>query len=101
KLYLQKDALDKLREVDALLRAETDHIPQIWQMPVVSLPLFNENGQAFVMRPVCSTDAMTASVYEMDFKEFRRLSKLIQKIDGVGNLLYDVTTKPPGTIEWE
>ena len=53
------------------------------------------------MRPVCSTDAMTASVYEMDFKEFQRLSDLISKIDGVGNLLYDVTTKPPGTIEWE
>ena len=53
------------------------------------------------MRPVCSTDAMTASVYEMDFAEFKRLSNLILKIEGVGNLLYDVTTKPPGTIEWE
>ncbi|MCD6177339.1 MAG: glutamine-hydrolyzing GMP synthase, partial [Candidatus Cloacimonetes bacterium] len=101
KLFLQKEVLDKLRKVDEILRIETDHIPEIWQMPVVSLPLFNKTGQAFVMRPVCSTDAMTASVYEMDFKEFRRLSKLIQKIDGVGNLLYDVTTKPPGTIEWE
>jgi len=54
-----------------------------------------------LMRPVCSTDAMTASVYEMDFAEFKRLSNLILKIEGVGNLLYDVTTKPPGTIEWE
>ena len=70
-------------------------------MPVVSLPLFNNTGQTFVMRPVCSTDAMTASVYEMEFAEFERLSELIQEIDGVGNLLYDVTTKPPGTIEWE
>ena len=70
KLYLQKDVLDKLREVDAILREETDHIPEIWQMPVVALPLFNKVGQAFVMRPVCSTDAMTASVYKMDFTEF-------------------------------
>lgn len=101
KLFLQKDVLDKLREVDAILREETDHIPEIWQMPVVSLPLFNITGQAFVMRPVCSTDAMTASVYEMDFKEFQRLSDLIRKINVVGNLLYDITTKPPGTIEWE
>ena len=53
------------------------------------------------MRPVCSTDAMTASVYEMDFEEFERLSKLIRTIDDSGNLLYDITTKPPGTIEWE
>jgi len=101
KLFLEKTVMNKLREVDAVLRNETDHIPEIWQMPVVSLPLFNETGQTFVMRPVCSSDAMTASVYEMDFVEIKRLSKLIQKIDRVGNLLYDITTKPPGTIEWE
>jgi len=53
------------------------------------------------MRPVCTSDALTASVFEMEFIEIKRLSKLIQKIDRVGNLSYDVTTKPPGTIEWE
>ena len=53
------------------------------------------------MRPVCSTDAMTASVYEMDYEEFQRLSDLISKIDDAGNLLYDIITKTPGTIEWE
>ncbi len=53
------------------------------------------------MRSVCSTDAMTASVYEMDFKKIQRFSNLIRKINGVGNLLFDITTKPPGTIEWE
>ncbi|MDP8202641.1 MAG: glutamine-hydrolyzing GMP synthase [Candidatus Tenebribacter burtonii] len=101
KLFLEKTVMNKLREVDAVLRNETDHIPEIWQMPVVALPLFQDDKQAFVMRPVCSSDAMTASVYEIDFKEFQRLSELIQKIDRVGNLLYDITTKPPGTIEWE
>lgn len=101
KLYLKKTIIDKLREIDAVLRQETDHIPEIWQMPVVALPLFQNGKQAFVMRPVCSTDAMTASVYLMDFKEFHKLSQLIQNIKGVGSLLYDVTTKPPGTIEWE
>lgn len=100
-LYLEKQVMDKLREVDAILRQETDQIPEIWQMPVVALPLFQNDKQAFVMRPVCSMDAMTASVYEMEFAEFQRLSELIRKIDGVGCLLYDVTTKPPGTIEWE
>ncbi|KQC05481.1 MAG: hypothetical protein APR54_08250 [Candidatus Cloacimonas sp. SDB] len=101
KLFLEKPVIDKLREVDAVLRHETDHIPEIWQMPVVALPLFNQDGQAFVMRPVSSTDAMTASVYEMDFAEFYTLSALVKKIDGAGNLLYDITSKPPGTIEWE
>jgi len=101
KLFLKKDVVDKLREVDAVLRENTDHIPEIWQMPVVTLPLFQNNEQAFVMRPVCSTDAMTASVYEMEYAEIKRLSEIIQNIYGVGYLLYDVTTKPPGTIEWE
>ena len=102
KLFLEKQNLDELRNVDAILRKRTDEITDIWQMPVVQLPLRNaDNRLCYVMRPVCSTDAMTASVYEMDFKEFQRLSNLIQKINGAGNLLYDVTTKPPGTIEWE
>lgn len=100
-LFLEKSVLHKLREVDAVLRKETDHIPEIWQMPIVALPLFQNTKQTFVMRPVCSTDAMTASVYEMNFAEFKRLSELVEKIDGVGTLLYDITTKPPGTIEWE
>jgi GMP synthase (glutamine-hydrolysing) len=101
KLFLEKPVMDKLREVDAVLREATDEIAEIWQMPVVALPLFQNVNQAFVMRPVCSTDAMTASVYEMDFAEFQRISEMIRKIDGVGSLLYDITTKPPGTIEWE
>ncbi len=63
--------MNKLREVDAVLRNETDHIPEIWQMPVVALPLFQDDKQAFVMRPVCSSDAMTASVYEMISKNFK------------------------------
>lgn len=101
KLFLEKPVMDKLREVDAILRQETDHLSEIWQMPVVALPLFQNGMQVFVMRPVCSTDAMTASVYEMNFAEFARLSEMITKIPGAGILFYDVTTKPPGTIEWE
>ncbi|MCF7858694.1 MAG: glutamine-hydrolyzing GMP synthase [Candidatus Cloacimonetes bacterium] len=100
-LFLEIEVIDKLREVDALIRQETDHIAEIWQMPVVALPLFEAGKQAYVMRPVCSTDAMTASVFELDFAEIKRLDKIIQKIKGVGSLLYDITTKPPGTIEWE
>ncbi len=102
KLFLEKHNLDELRNVDAVLRKRTDDIKEIWQMPVVQLPLRNtDNKLCYVMRPVCSFDAMSASVYEMDFTEFLRLSNLIRNIDDAGNLLYDITTKPPGTIEWE
>ncbi|MFC1887429.1 glutamine-hydrolyzing GMP synthase [Candidatus Cloacimonadota bacterium] len=99
--FLTRNVLDKLREVDHILRQETDHVEKIWQMPVVALPLWQQNRQAFVIRPVCSTDAMTASVYEIDPQEFLRLNDMTEKLSGVGPLLLDITTKPPGTIEWE
>jgi GMP synthase (glutamine-hydrolysing) len=99
--YLTKEVLDKLRKVDHILRKETDRIGEIWQMPVVALPLWQKGKQVFIMRPVRSTDAMTASVYEMALQEIVRLSDLISQVEAVGPLLLDITTKPPGTIEWE
>jgi GMP synthase (glutamine-hydrolysing) len=100
-LYLTKSVLDKLRKVDQILRRETDHIPQIWQMPVVALPLWQAGKQAYIIRPVCSTDAMTASVFELSLSELHKLQALVDEIESAGPLLLDITTKPPGTIEWE
>jgi len=100
-LYLVKPVLDKLREVDQVLRARTDGLSKIWQMPVVALPLFENDDQIFIMRPVCSTDAMTASVYEMDLDLMQALNEEVKNISGAGAVFYDLTTKPPGTIEWE
>ena len=102
KLYLEKQNLDELREVDAILRSRTDNIKKIWQMPVVQLPLRNtHNKLCYVMRPICSLDAMSASVYEMDFNFLKDIISEIQEIENVGDIFYDITTKPPGTIEWE
>jgi GMP synthase (glutamine-hydrolysing) len=102
KLFLEKQNLDELMKVDAILRKRTDDITDIWQMPVVQLPLRNTNDRlCYVMRPVCSQDAMSASVYEMDFDYLKEIISEVQKIENVGNIFYDITTKPPGTIEWE
>jgi GMP synthase (glutamine-hydrolysing) len=102
KLFLEKQNLDELRNVDALLRKRTDDIKDIWQMPVVQLPLRNaDNKLCYVMRPVCSMDAMSASVYEMDFGNLKEIISGVQKNENVGDIFYDITTKPPGTIEWE
>jgi len=102
KLFLEKHNLDELRNADVILRKRTDDIKEIWQMPVVQLPLRNtDNKLCYVMRPVCSTDAMTASVYEMDFNYLKNIISEIQKITNIGYVFYDITTKPPGTIEWE
>ncbi len=102
KLYLEKQNLDELRKVDAILRKRTDDIKDIWQMPVVQLPLRNaESKLCYVMRPVCSMDAMSASVYEMDFDYLNEIISEVQKKENIGDIFYDITTKPPGTIEWE
>ena len=102
KHYLTKEACNDLRKVDHLLMTRTAHLKDIWQMPVVQLPMFDANGdQVYLMRPVTSLDAMTANFFQMDFKLLNDLIKEAQKINKVANILYDITSKPPGTIEWE
>jgi GMP synthase (glutamine-hydrolysing) len=92
----------KLQEVDLLVRTRTAQFQEIWQVPVVSLPLVDESGnRVFLQRPVCSRDAMTASPFQMDFAFIRQLEEEATGIPGVAGLWYDVTDKPPGTIEWE
>ena len=91
-----------LQEVDAIVHERTVGIADIWQLPVVSLPLYDAEGkQAFVIRPVCSQDAMTADVYEMDIALLESIVAEIQEKTGAGHVFYDLTTKPPATIEWE
>ena len=100
--FVERAGLDRLREVDARLQRRLAGIPEIWQAPVIALPLFDATGdQAFVLRPVCSRDAMTADVYPIDFGLLAELARETRAVPGAGALFYDVTTKPPGTIEWE
>jgi GMP synthase (glutamine-hydrolysing) len=75
----------------------------IWQFPTVMIPVCSngKNEESIVLRPVCSTEAMTANFYRMDFDLLAELSKELEAIDGVGAVFYDITNKPPGTIEWE
>ncbi|MCF7919211.1 MAG: glutamine-hydrolyzing GMP synthase [Candidatus Cloacimonetes bacterium] len=100
--YLTKEACNNLRRVDFLLMNDTAHIKEIWQMPVVQLPLFDLDGdQVYLMRPVTSLDAMTANFYEMDFDLLNNLIAKTKQLSGIANVLYDITSKPPATIEWE
>jgi GMP synthase (glutamine-hydrolysing) len=97
-----KARLDLLRTVDAMVRELTEDIEEIWQAPVVSLPLYDVQGDPiFVARPVCSLDAMTADVFEMPWELFHEMTEAAAAIPGAACLLYDLTSKPPGTIEWE
>jgi GMP synthase (glutamine-hydrolysing) len=102
KSHITNKRIELLQCVDDIVQKMTGDIKEIWQLPVISLPLYDAAGnECFILRPICSTDAMTADVYEMDLQLLKRIIKEIRTIPGTGNIFYDVTTKPPGTIEWE
>jgi GMP synthase (glutamine-hydrolysing) len=98
-----RERLDFLREADALCTAalkNNDLYAAVWQMPVVLLPLSKGGRPVLVLRPVSSSEAMTARFAELPFAVLDALWKELAAL-GAGALLYDVTHKPPGTIEWE
>ena len=75
---------------------------KIWQFPTILLPLkANSAGETIVLRPVESKEAMTAKFYPMEESILREIAEKILAVEGIGAVLYDVTHKPPGTIEWE
>ena len=99
-----REGLDVLREADARVRdilAEYDTQKRIWQCPVVMLPLKRHGESAIAIRPVESHDGMTAQYSRLPWPVIERITSAVLQVPGVGALLYDVTNKPPATIEWE
>jgi GMP synthase (glutamine-hydrolysing) len=103
--YCTKDRLDKLRAIDKIANnaiIASGEYEKIWQMPVVLLPLVNSKGnETIVLRPINSSDAMTAKVYDLPLSVFEEIVKKSREIEGIGDIFVDITPKPPGTIEWE
>lgn len=105
-----KDRLDLLREADAIVQEtieKHDLLRKIWQFPVVLLPLAittpsgTKPGESIVLRPVSSQEAMTANFTQIDWSIVREMTDKILALPGVSTVFYDITNKPPGTIEWE
>ena len=99
-----REGLDVLREADARVRdilAEYDTQKRIWQCPVVMLPLKRHGESTIAIRPVESHDGMTAQYSRLPWPVIERITSAVLQVPGVGALLYDVTNKPPATIEWE
>lgn len=99
-----REGLDVLREADARVRdilAEYDTQKRIWQCPVVMLPLKRKGESAIAIRPVESHDGMTAQYSKLPWPVIERITGAVLEVPGIGALLYDVTNKPPATIEWE
>jgi len=109
-----RDRLDILREADAIAREELTDAGldrDIWQMPVVLLADVRSvgvqgdgrtYGHPVVLRPVTSEDAMTADWARLPFDLLERIStRITNEVREINRVVLDVTSKPPGTIEWE
>jgi GMP synthase (glutamine-hydrolysing) len=102
---ITKRRLDLLREADAIVRdfcAQTGFEAQVWQFPVVLLPVgTEEHRESVVLRPIQSVDGMTADAVLMQPEPLNRLAKPLLGLPGIAAVFYDLTHKPPATIEWE
>jgi GMP synthase (glutamine-hydrolysing) len=102
---LTPERLERLRRADAVVRRqshESGFDKQVWQFPIVLIPLGTDASKdSVVLRPVHSVDGMTAQSVTMPDDLLERVSRELLSIDGVCGIFYDLTNKPPATIEWE
>jgi len=110
---ITKERLDTLRDVDAIFIEEitkANLYGEIWQALACLLPVksVGVQGDERTYREVCSLravtsdDAMTADWYRMPPEVLQNAaSRICNEVAGVNRVLYDITSKPPGTIEWE
>lgn len=109
-----RERLDILREADAIAREELTRAGldrDIWQFPVVLLADVRSvgvqgdgrtYGHPIVLRPVTSEDAMTADWARLPYDVLERIStRITNEVREVNRVTVDITSKPPGTIEWE
>ncbi|MBA8816718.1 GMP synthase (glutamine-hydrolyzing) [Microbacterium halimionae] len=108
------DRLEILRDADAIARAELSAAGldnEIWQCPVVLLADVRSvgvqgdgrtYGHPIVLRPVSSEDAMTADWTRLPYDVLSKISnRITNEVRDINRVVLDVTSKPPGTIEWE
>jgi GMP synthase (glutamine-hydrolysing) len=108
-----EERLSVLREADAIVEEEIKRAglyQDIWQSFAI-LPAVKTVGvmgdqrtysYPIVIRAVTSQDAMTADWAKLPYDVLERMSnRIINEVDGVNRVVYDISSKPPGTIEWE
>ncbi|MDE0151283.1 MAG: glutamine-hydrolyzing GMP synthase [Bdellovibrionales bacterium] len=110
---VDKESLDLLKKADHIFISELKNqglYDQIWQSLAVLLPCrsvgvqgdFRTFEKTLVLRAVTSTDGMTAHWYPFDSSFLEQVSnKITNKVRGINRVVYDITSKPPATIEWE
>ncbi len=102
-----------LQEADDIVVSEIKHAglyERIWQsfavlLPVMSVGVMGDQrtyAYTCAIRAVHSEDGMTADVVELPWEVLKRIStRIVNEVRGINRVVYDVTSKPPGTIEWE
>ena len=111
---MTSERLALLRDADAVVREEIRRAGldrEIWQVFAVLLAdvrsvgvMGDERtyGHPIVLRAVTSEDAMTADWARLPYDVLERISnRVVNEVSGVNRVVYDITSKPPGTIEWE
>ena len=103
--YLTRERLDVLREADAIAMDELERhglMGLVTQMPTVLLPLSTDGFQeSVVLRPISTDDFMTASVTQLPSSFLDDVTRRLLAVEGIEAVYYDITHKPPGTVEWE
>jgi GMP synthase (glutamine-hydrolysing) len=106
-------SLDTLRKADAIYLEEIRNAglyDDIWQAFAVFLPIrsvgvmgdFRTYENAIALRAVTSTDGMTADWFAFPHEVLSKMSsRIINEVNGVNRVVYDISSKPPATIEWE
>ena len=110
---ITRDRLHALREADAILREEFDNCGlanKVWQY-FIAVPDFKSvgvrndkryEGWPAIIRAVNTTDAMTATIEEIPYDVLHRITdRITAEVEGINRVLFDLTPKPVGTIEWE
>ncbi|MBQ2799689.1 MAG: glutamine-hydrolyzing GMP synthase [Ruminiclostridium sp.] len=110
---ITRDRLHALREADAILREEFDLAGlnlKVWQYfiavpDVKSVGVKNDKryeGWPAIIRAVNTTDAMSATIDEIPYELLHKITaRITAEVEGINRVLYDLTPKPVGTIEWE
>ena len=110
---ITRDRLHALREADAILRDEFDKCglaEKVWQYFVIipdikSVGVKDESryeGWPAIIRAVNTKDAMSASIEEIPYAVLHKITnRIVTEVEGINRVLYDLTPKPTGTIEWE
>ncbi len=102
---LTAERIERLRHADAIVRRisrDRGFDETVWQFPVVLIPVgVQGRPDSVVLRPVKSVDGMTANAVRMNQETLDEIVRQLRTIDGIAGVFYDVTNKPPATIEWE